>query len=274
MKPTSALKNLKKSLEDVTHLYTPHIHVMDDPVAFQIAVEEIELSTAGLTRVYVNACHRLSLRDRRSWGRYLLDAKHIWSKARDCQRDINSLKKRLEIKIMKEEERRIRYSILRQRAARHWGDDNDPLVHHSRIFSPRIEDGEGLRTSQSIVAPQTRAFGTIAKDEQPSLFEQVQGVDVLELACPRPMGRARWKAGFPGFRLTLDEVHCRLAFDLGPRCSTILEGANSEWKPDTLLLLVKHDCLPAPVKIPESPFKSIPSIRTTSACRRRVGDTS
>lgn len=37
----------------------------------------------------------------------------------------------LKMKIIKEEERRIRDSILRQRAARDWGDDNYPLVHRS-----------------------------------------------------------------------------------------------------------------------------------------------
>ncbi|PBK64083.1 hypothetical protein ARMSODRAFT_979458 [Armillaria solidipes] len=98
VKPSSALEKLKKSLKDATHLYTSHIRAMDDPVAFHIAVEEIELSTAGLTRVYLNACHRLSWTDRRSWARYLSDAKHVWLKAREYQREIDSLKKRLERK--------------------------------------------------------------------------------------------------------------------------------------------------------------------------------
>ncbi|KAK0441501.1 uncharacterized protein EV420DRAFT_1485577 [Desarmillaria tabescens] len=129
IKPSTVLETLKQSLKDTTHLYTSHIHVMNDPATFRIAIEEIELSTAGLTRIYLDACQRLSLTDHHSWSHYLSDAKHVLLKAHEYQREIDCLKKRLEMKIIKEEERKIQHSILQQRATRDWDDDNDPFNH-------------------------------------------------------------------------------------------------------------------------------------------------
>ncbi|KAK0237485.1 hypothetical protein EDD85DRAFT_951668 [Armillaria nabsnona] len=42
LKPSSALEKLKKAIKDSARLYGSHIRVMNDPVAFQIAVEEYE----------------------------------------------------------------------------------------------------------------------------------------------------------------------------------------------------------------------------------------
>ncbi|PBK90986.1 hypothetical protein ARMGADRAFT_1110931 [Armillaria gallica] len=67
VKPSSALEKLRKSVKDSARLYASHIRAMNDPIAFQIAVEEY-------------------------------DAKHVWLKAREYQREIDSLNKRLERK--------------------------------------------------------------------------------------------------------------------------------------------------------------------------------
>ncbi|PBK91075.1 hypothetical protein ARMGADRAFT_286440 [Armillaria gallica] len=131
IRPISLLQSLKKTLKDTAELYVVHNRVVNDPVAFNIAVEEVELATTGLTRIYLNACQKFSLMDHRSWSSYLSDAKHVWLKTHEYQRQISALKRSLEMKIIKEEERKIQDSILRQRAARDWGDVNHPLVHRS-----------------------------------------------------------------------------------------------------------------------------------------------
>ncbi|KAK0237528.1 hypothetical protein EDD85DRAFT_951706 [Armillaria nabsnona] len=82
------LEALKKTLKDTAHLYAVHIRVMNDPVAFHIAVEEVELATTSLTRIYLNACQKLSLTDYRSWSSYLSDTKHVWLKTHEYQREI------------------------------------------------------------------------------------------------------------------------------------------------------------------------------------------